>query len=170
MQLVAGIRHRDRADDLASRTCDFGSTSTTAMRIRHLAVGIEGRDIGERLRRRLHRHARRRIEGRIGCPGRHGAFSSLLPILSVPIFHFPCWHASSMRSLALAHDGSEGLGPVFPPFERCAAPLRRALAEAGKRALVDALVDRLLVSRHDAGAPRPEQRAPQAARCPRGSA
>ena len=37
----------------------------------HLAVGIEGRDIGQRFGRRLHGHARRRIESGVGRPHCH---------------------------------------------------------------------------------------------------
>src|SRR5262249_16638459 len=41
-----------------------------------LALGIERRHVGELLGRRLHGHARRRIECRVGCPSRHAQTSS----------------------------------------------------------------------------------------------
>ena len=46
MQLVAGIRHRDRADDLGiGRRSGIDVDDGDA--VRHLALGIEGRDIGQ---------------------------------------------------------------------------------------------------------------------------
>ncbi len=70
MQLVAGVRHVDLADDLAV-AARAGRHIDHRDRIRLLAVRVEGRDVGQRLRRGLHGHAGRRVEGGIGLPGCH---------------------------------------------------------------------------------------------------
>ena len=80
VELVAGIRHRHRADDLGiGRRLRIDVDDRDAVGL--LPLGIERRHIGELFGRRLHRHARRRIEGRIGCPGRHVE----LPLVAWPL-------------------------------------------------------------------------------------
>ena len=151
VQLVALVGHLHVADDLGVGL-RLGIDVDHGDRVGFLAVGIEGRDVGERLGRGLHRHAWRGVKARIGCPGSHGAFSALLPA-GFSFLTLPAVHVSSTRPLAPAHDGSEVHWPVFAPFQRVAAPLRRALAVARNRAFVDALVDGRLAGRHEADAP-----------------
>lgn len=62
VQLIAGMRQVELADDRcivrrARIDIDHGE------RVRHLALRIEGGDVGERLGRSLGRQARRRVEG-----------------------------------------------------------------------------------------------------------
>ena len=75
MQLVARVRHDSGADD-GRIGLGFGIDIDHGDRIGRLAIRIEGRHVGQRFRRRLHRHARGGVETGIRCPGRHGAYSS----------------------------------------------------------------------------------------------
>ena len=70
VQLVAELRHFDLADDrgIAGRA---GIDVDDGQRVRHVPLGRECRDIGERLGRRLRCQARRRIKARIGRPSSH---------------------------------------------------------------------------------------------------
>jgi len=56
MQLVAGVRHVHRIDDLGV-ALRLGIDVDDRDRVRLLAQRIEGGDIGQRLDRRLHCHA-----------------------------------------------------------------------------------------------------------------
>jgi hypothetical protein len=56
VQFVAGVRHRGGADDLRIGL-GLGIDVDHGDRIGRLAVGVEGGDVGERFRRRLHGHA-----------------------------------------------------------------------------------------------------------------
>ena len=98
MQLVALVRHLHAADDRG--VCfRLGIDVDHRDRVGRLAVGIEGSDVGQRLRCRFHRHAWGGVEARIWCPGRHGAFSSLLLNYS---FHGPSRDANLFNASACA--------------------------------------------------------------------
>jgi hypothetical protein len=79
MQLVAGVGHRSRRNDLRVRA-GIRVDVDHRDRIRRFALGIEGGDVGHRFRRRLQGHARGRIKTGIGCPSRHVSPSWLVSI------------------------------------------------------------------------------------------
>ena len=72
MEFVAGVGHRDRADDLRiGRRLRVDVDDARSHRATW-RVGIERRHVGHGFGRRLRRLPRGRIEARIGLPGRHG--------------------------------------------------------------------------------------------------
>ena len=95
MQLVAGVRHGDRVDDLriARR---FGIDIHHGDAVRHFPLRIERRHVGDGLGRRLHGKARRRIEARIWCPRSHGGSPVWRRLQYAPTL--------SWRRQKLAHD------------------------------------------------------------------
>ena len=71
VQFVSGLRHVDPADKLGIGRGPRVEIDD-AKRIRLVASHVQDRHVAELLRRGLHGHARRWIEGGIRGPGRHG--------------------------------------------------------------------------------------------------